>query len=262
MRSTDSEQSLAYLESAKKAAEFIKINLYDSSTKTLKRVFLDGPGDTDGFSDDYAFLISGLIELYQATFDSEYLRWADSLQQTQIKLFWDNTSGGFFRTCESADVILRLKDDGDSAEPSANSISSVNLLRLGSLISDRSYEEKAVETCQAFGEGLENQPWTFPSMLMSVVGCLDGMRQIIVVGKKEEEMTKKFIQNIWGRFMVNSMVIHVDPEEPEEWILSMNDVLQEVLKIPSEGKPFVTICEGYTCGLPIRDINSLGQALE
>lgn len=138
----------------------------------------------------------------------------------------------------------------------------MNLLRLGSLLGDRSYDEKAVETCRAFGEELGDQPWTFPSMLTSVVGCLNGMKQIVLVGKKEDEITTNFMQNMWGRFMVNSVAIHVDPEEPEDWIISRNDVLLEVLKIPSDGRPFITICEGYTCGLPIRDINSVSQELK
>ena len=263
LRSTSPELALLYLESAKKAAQFIRTNLYDPSTDTLKRVFLDGPGETDGFSDDYAFLISGLIELYQATFDSEYLRWADTLQQTQIKLFWDDKAGGFFRTSASGDVILRLKDDGDSAEPSANSVSSRNLLRLGSLLSNRSYDEKAIETCQACSEELDKQPWAVPSMLMSVVGGLEGIRQIVVVGKKEHEMTANFLNEIWGQLLVNTVVIHLDPESTDEWMLSHNEVLNEVLKIPSpEGIPFVTICEGYTCGLPIRDVENLNKVLK
>lgn len=137
----------------------------------------------------------------------------------------------------------------------------MNLLRLGSLIGDRSYDEKAVETCRAFGEELQDQPWMFPSMLMSVVGCLDGTRQIVVVGKREDDITTKLIQNVWERFMVNSVVIHVDPEEPEEWIISVNDVLLEVLKIPSEKRSFITICEGYICGLPISDVSTLNQTL-
>lgn len=262
LRSINPDESLAYLESAKKAADFLKANLYNPSTKVLKRVFLDGPGETDGFSDDYAFLIMGLIELYQATFDSEYLRWADSLQKTQIKLFWDETSKGFFRTSMSPDVILRLKDEGDSAEPSANSISSKNLLQLGSLLDNRSYDEKAIETCQAFGEELENRSWTFPSMLMSIVGCLDGIRQIVIVGNQGDEMTAKFRHAVWERLLINTVVIHVDPEAPDEWMTSSNNVLKEVSKIPSEGRSFVTVCEGYSCGLPIRDLESLKKALD
>jgi uncharacterized protein YyaL (SSP411 family) len=262
LRSTNPELSLVYLESAKNAAAFIKENLYDSSTNTLKRVFLDGPGDTDGFSDDYAFFISGLIELYQATFHSEYLQWAVSLQETQLKIFWDKNSGGFFRTSESGDVILRLKDDSDSAEPSANSISSRNLLRLGSLLGDRSYDEYAVETCQAFAGELESSPWAFPAMLMSVAGSLDGMKEIVVIGKDGDEITRRFLENIWGRLLVNTVVIYLDPEQPDDWILSKNQVLREAVKIESGGRPFVTICEGYTCGLPIYDIESLNSSLK
>ena len=225
-------------------------------------MFLDGPGDTDGFSDDYAFLISGLLELYQVTFHTEYLQWANTLQQTQLKLLWDDEAKGFFRTSESADVILRLKDDADSAEPSANSISTRNFLRLGSLLGDRTYDEKAVETCQAFSGELENSPWAFPAMLMSVVGCLDGMREIVVIGKETDEMTRTFLQTIWGRLLVNTVIIHLDPQDPDEWLLSRNEVLRDALKISSDGRPFVTICEGYTCGLPIFDIEALNKSLE
>jgi len=261
LKTINPELSLAYLQAAERAAGFIKNNLYNSDAHVLKRVFLDGPGDTDGFSDDYAFLISGLVELYQVTFNSDYLRWANSLQQSQIKLFWDENAGGFFRTAPSEDVILRLKDDGDSAEPSANSISSRNLLRLGSIMGDRSYDEKAVLICQAFSGELENQPWSFPSMLMSVSGCLDGMREIVVIGKRSDEMTTKFLENIWGRLLVNTVVIHLDPDDPDEWLTSYNEILQEALKIQSDGKAFVTICKGYTCGLPIFDIEGLDKTL-
>ena len=157
---------------------------------------------------------------------------------------------------------MRLKDEADSAEPSANSVSSRNLLRLGSLLGDRSYDEKAVETCQAFSGELENSPWTFPSMLMSVVGCLEGMREIVVIGQETDDLTRKFLENIWGRLLVNTVIIHLDPENPDEWLLSRNDMLREALKISSEGRPFVTICEGYTCGMPIFDLDTLDRTLD
>ena len=252
---------MVYLESAKRAAEFIKANLYDSSTHVLKRVYLDGPGETDGFSDDYGFLISGLIELYQATFDVEYLKWADALQKTQLKLFWDDRNGGLFRTSASSDeVILRMKDDQDAAEPSSNSLSSMNLLRLGSILGDRSYDEKAVEICQSFGDHLNDHPWIFPGMLMSLVGCLHGMREIVVIGKAD-----KFISSIANnRLLVNTTVIVLDRSDAsaDAWLLERNDILKEALKLESDGNPFVTICQGYSCGKPIMDLESLNTALE
>jgi uncharacterized protein YyaL (SSP411 family) len=223
-------------------------------------VYLDGPGDTDGFSDDYAFLISGLIDLYHATFDRQCLQWADTLQQTQIKLFWDDHAGGFFRTPAASTLILRLKDDGDSAEPSANSVSARNLLRLGSLLGDRLYDEKAAETCQAFGEELSSQPWQFPSMLTAMIGVLGGMKDIVIVGKHGAEATNRFIETVRSWMLVNAVLIHVDPEETGDWLVGRNTILKEVLKLASDGgTPFVTVCEDYTCGLPIREVEDLDK---
>jgi uncharacterized protein YyaL (SSP411 family) len=251
-----------YLEAATCAADFLKENLYNSETKTLKRVFLDGPGDTDGFSDDYAFLISGLIELYQATFKSEYLQWAHTLQSRQLDLFWDSSSGGFFRTSQSDEIVLRLKDDADSAEPSANSISVRNLLYLGGLLGEKEYDDRARKTCQAFALELKEHPWSFPSMLVPFYGAVEGIRQVVVIGRRDNAMTTKFLQMIQERVLVNTVVIHLDPDAPEEWLLTKNEVLRQAIKIPSEGQPFVTICREYTCSLPIFDLEKLDEAME
>jgi len=123
---------------------------------------------TNGFSHDHTFLISGLIELYYATFDGEYLKWADALQETQLQLFWDNTNGGPFRTpARARNVIIRMKDRHDTEGPSANSVSCMKLLRLGSMLVDHSYGKKAVAICHAFGQKLSSHPWELPGMLVS-----------------------------------------------------------------------------------------------
>jgi uncharacterized protein YyaL (SSP411 family) len=109
--SQDAERASTYIAAAEKAASFIQKELYDSSSKTLIRVYREGPGDAPGFADDYAYLISGLIDLYEATFNTSYLQWADDLQQTQLKMFWDQQYLGFFSTPENQkDLIMRLKD--------------------------------------------------------------------------------------------------------------------------------------------------------
>jgi hypothetical protein len=88
------------------------------------------------------------------------------------------------------------------------------------------------------------------------------MREIVVVGKPGDDMTVKFLGNIWERLLVETVVIYLDPEKPDEWMLSRNEILREAVKIPSEGRTFVTICQGYTCGLPLWNINSLDAALD
>src|SRR5205823_14196151 len=91
----------------------------------------------EGFADDYAFVIEGLLDLYEASFDIEWLKFAIQLQETQDRLFFDDKSGGYFSTSgKDASVVLRMKDDNDSAEPAASSIAALNLLRLAQLRDD------------------------------------------------------------------------------------------------------------------------------
>ncbi|RAL68481.1 hypothetical protein DID88_007209 [Monilinia fructigena] len=157
----DSVKAQTYLGAALKAANFIRKNLYEEESKILYRIWREGRGDTEGFADDYAFLIEGLIDLYEVTFDEKWLQWADELQQSQIELFYDTqNTGAFFSTTTSAsNVILRLKDGMDASEPSTNGTSSSNLYRLSSILNDESYAKKAKETVKSFESEMLQYPW-------------------------------------------------------------------------------------------------------
>src|SRR5204863_9674026 len=112
-----------YLGTAIQAANFLHTNLYDSSRKILYRNYRGGRSDIEGFADDYAFVIQGLVDLYEASFDIQWLKLAIELQNTQDRLFFDEKNGGYFSTSGKADsVFLRMKDDNDSAEPASSSI--------------------------------------------------------------------------------------------------------------------------------------------
>lgn len=116
LRAVEPEKAQEYRDNAIQAAAFIRAELYDDETGRLKRIYREGAGDTSGFADDYAYLVYGLLCLYEETFDAGYLRWASQLQKKQIELFWDGALGGFFVSENSAnDLILRLKD-GSYAE--------------------------------------------------------------------------------------------------------------------------------------------------
>ncbi len=183
LSSVDPAFSMSCSEAAIKAAEFIKKEMYNEQSKTLKRVWREGPGDTEGFTDDYAFLISGLIDLYESTFDDMWLKWADELQGTQIRLFHDNEAGGFFATAENSEhVILRLKDGMDNAEPSANGVSATNLFRLSTLLEDEEYEKIARGTLAAFEAEIMQYPWLFGSFMPSIVAAECGVKGVIRVG--------------------------------------------------------------------------------
>ncbi|KAL9043465.1 MAG: hypothetical protein Q9214_003354, partial [Letrouitia sp. 1 TL-2023] len=165
----DVEKAKECRKAAEDAANFIKRELFDQAQSSLYRVYREGTGETPGFCDDYAFLIHGLIDLYEATFEESYLEFADTLQskipeaiiKSQIKLFHDPNGGGFFTTTPSPSLLLRLKTGMDAAEPSANNIAASNLHRLASMLDDSEYATLARETVAAFEAEVEQFPWCF-----------------------------------------------------------------------------------------------------
>ena len=125
----------AFLHAAQRAATFVRERLWQPGTATLLRRFRDGHAEIDAYAEDYAYLIFGLLELFQADGDPAWLEWAVTLQRRQDELFWDDQDGGWFSTTgRDPSVLLRMKEDYDGAEPTASSISVMNLLVLSHLI--------------------------------------------------------------------------------------------------------------------------------
>jgi uncharacterized protein YyaL (SSP411 family) len=103
--------------------------MYDSGTGLLKRRYRDGAVDIDAVLEDYAFLIQGILDLYETSFEARWLAWAVRLQEQQDALFWDKSGGYFATRADASHVLVRMKDDFDGPEPAANSVAAMNLLR-------------------------------------------------------------------------------------------------------------------------------------
>ena len=237
-------QTPEYIKAAEKAVECIQKNLFDDSTGTLRRVYREGPGETPGFADDYAFLISGLVDLYEASFDSNWLQFADTLQQTQIKLFWDDEKHAFFSTpANQPDILIRSKDGMDNAEPSTNGVSANNLFRLGSLLNDAQYEKKARQTVAAFEVEIGQHPGLFSGMMSSVVASTLGMKGLMVVGDgaEAEAVLKKFNENITP----NYTILRIGGVVKSEWLRSRNDLLKDL----DGSRSMLQLCESGACRL-------------
>ena len=180
-----------YLDSAERALEFLRANLYDESTKTLRRNFREGKGTVAGFAEDYAFVIQALLDLYEADFDIGWLQFALELQETQDKIFFDEKKGGYFSTSgEDKSVLLRMKEDNDGAEPSSNSIAALNLLRFAQLRGMKSYRERAEQTIRAFAPILTRAPIALPQMLVALDHSLGKPRQIVIAGERAKPIRK------------------------------------------------------------------------
>ncbi|KAF2731396.1 hypothetical protein EJ04DRAFT_443046 [Polyplosphaeria fusca] len=257
LSSSHPTQSASYLAAAEKAAAFIKTSLYDASSHTLKRVYREGPGTVPGFADDYAFLICGLIDLYEATFNDAHLQFADALQQSQIRLFWDTQHLGFFSTPEKqADLIMRLKDGMDNAEPGTNGASAQNLDRLGVLLEDEGYVKRARDTASAFEVEAMQHPFLFPGLMDAVVVGRLGNSHSVITG--EGEVVEGWLREWRGKARGLGSVSRVGGERGV-WLRERNKLVG-AMDAEKEG---VLVCEGGAC----RDVlalqmKSLGDAIE
>src|SRR6202023_591476 len=145
-----------YLGAAQPAAAFIRARLWIAPTGTLLRRFRDGHAEIDAYAEDYAGLIFGLLELFQADGDPGWLEWAIELQRRQDELFWDEADGGWFSTTgQDPTVLIRMKEDYDGAEPTASSVSVLNLLVLSHLVEDPGWTVRIERTLRYFGTRLE-----------------------------------------------------------------------------------------------------------
>ena len=239
LQSTDASKATECLRAAISAVNFIKTELWDLPTKVLYRVYREGRGSTPGLCDDYAFLIHGLIDLYEATFDDSYLEFADTLQQRQIELFTSPDSPGFYTTPSPhpPDLLLRLKSGMDAAEPSSNNISARNLYRLSSMLDDPSYFKLAGEIIHAFEAEVEQFPHTFPGMLGSVVMGRLGLKGIILTGNSEEVLKELRLQ-----VAPNRTVVAIGGGKGG-WLKQRNRLLREM----DGEKGGVMVCEGGAC---------------
>jgi len=174
-----------YLEAAQQAAGFLHDRMWNEATATLLRRYRDGDAAIDGYAEDYAFLIFGLLELFQADANPRWLQWAVTLQQRQDELFWDEADAGWFSTSgRDPSVLVRMKEEYDGAEPTASSVSLLNLLVLSHLVESQSWSEKIERTLRLFGGRLEQigtpfQVYTHPSTVyvatfLGAANILDG----------------------------------------------------------------------------------------
>ncbi|HSP46050.1 MAG TPA: thioredoxin domain-containing protein, partial [Chthoniobacterales bacterium] len=172
-----------YLETASRAAAFLRAELYDASRKVLFRNYREGRSAVEGFADDYAFLIQGLLDLYEASFDVGWLRFAIELQETQDRFFFDKERGGYFSGAgDDPSILLRLKEDNDSAEPAASSVAALNLLRLAQIRNDADLYLRAEKTIDAFSPQIGHFPSAMPQMLVALDLTLGDPRQIVIAG--------------------------------------------------------------------------------
>ncbi len=252
-----------YLEIATRAAKFLRTNLYEEKSKLLYRNYRGGRSDIGGFADDYAFVIQGLLDLYEASLDVQWLKFAVELQETQDRLFFDEKNGGYFSTRgEDESVFLRMKDDNDGAEPAASSISALNLLRLSQFLDDPAVAgaDRARKTIDAFATTLSHFPSAMPQMLTALDYSLSKPRQIVIAGKKDAPETNALLREVNRHFLPKTILVLADGAEGQKYLGDKNEAVRAMS--PIDGKSAAYVCENFTCKAPVTDPKQLAALLK
>ena len=281
-----------YIQAAKTAVECIRTHLYDPATGQLRRAYMNGPSAVHGFSDDYAHMISGLLELYCATGEVEFVQWAIQLQEKMDELFWDETGGGYFQSPISSttsaaaakegetsgsdgggesDVLFRIKEDYDGAEPAASSIAVSNLWKLAALSSTQKASElrKQAEKCAgAFSGQLKETPSAMPQMCTALHLVEVGhARQVVIAGRRSASDTESLINAAYSVYAPDMVIIHLDLSDDtamEFWKKHNPEAVSiaEATGMTIDEPATAFICQNFTCKKPTTDPEVVRKTLE
>jgi uncharacterized protein YyaL (SSP411 family) len=240
-----------YRKAAVRAARFVLNRMKTREGKLLHR-HKDGESAIPAYSDDYAFFIWALIELYQATFDATWLEKALHLNRKYLAGFWDREGGGFFFTHQDEETLLvRRKTVYDGALPSANSVAMLNLIRLSRMTGNAEWEEAAARLVRSFGESVSLQASAYTQLLSAVDFSLGPAHEVVVVGQKGNPDTEAMLQALNRSFLPHCVVIFVPANESQP---SIHRLAPYTIPMQSLGQAATAyVCSHHTCRKPTTD---------
>ena len=245
-----------YTNAAKRNARFILSHLRRDGL--LLRTYKNGVAKLNGYLEDYAFLIDGLVTLYETTGELEWLEESLALTDKMIEEFWDDQDGGFFFTGKSHEtLIVRSKDYFDNATPSGNSVAAEVLLRLAVLTGNETYTRRATTVLRLVADTLKRYPSGFGRALCALDFHLSMPKEIALLGDPSAPATIELKRQIWNRYLPNKVVVasNADDQRSQELVPLLRD--RGLLN----GVPTAYVCENYTCKRPVTEPKLLAEQL-
>jgi len=238
-----------YAEEAVRSAGFILGNMWDGDE--LLHRYREGEAQIGGFLNDYAFMVWGLIELYQATHEKRFLDEAWRINEVMMGMFADPEGGFYFTSSEAEELLTRRKDLYDGAIPSGNSVAFMNLMRLSRLTGNTYLEEDAAKLSRFFSSSILGAPHAY-SMLLSGLDFAFGPSTEVVVSGKDDEISG-IIAQLGQRYQPN-MVVHRYSEELETSV-------GYITGMEPGDEPMVYVCTGFVCNLPTGNMEKVWELL-
>lgn len=249
-----------YAEAACRAVDFILGNIRKADGRLWHR-YRDGQAGVEANLDDYAFLVWGLIELYEAIFDASHLKVALELTGDMLMHFWDEDGGGLYLTPEDGESLLvRKKEIYDGAIPSGNSVAMLNLLRLGRMTANSDLEEKAAKIGRAFSGSVKQSPSAHTQLMVALDFGIGPCYEVVIAGNAKAEDTKAMVKALRTRFLPTKVVLLNPGEQKSPEIAQLAEFTRNQPSI--DGKATAYVCLNYNCKLPTTDINKMLELLD
>jgi uncharacterized protein YyaL (SSP411 family) len=249
-----------YLRDADAAASFIRRHLWKEADQTLLRRFRGGASGVEAYAEDYAYLIFGLLELFQAGGNPAWLAWALTLQLRLDELFWDPIDGGWFSTTgKDPSVLLRLKEEYDGAEPAASSVAVLNLLTLSHLTGDAEMASHVERALGAFGASASMRGRAVPMMLAALSTYHAGMPQVVIVGEPGAAETRDLAAVIHRRYVPTAVLVPISKASRPELarLLPWTEPL-----VMRQDRATAYVCRDFACQMPTSSAPELERQLE
>jgi uncharacterized protein YyaL (SSP411 family) len=246
-----------YREVAVRNAEFIVTQLMKDGR--LLRTYKAGQAKLNAYLEDYAYVIEGLLAVYEATFEMKFFTQARALADTMIARFWDEQDGGFFFTSSDHEkLITRTKDYFDNATPSGNSVAANALLKLGLLTQEPEYSRCAATILRGMRAAMSRYPSAFGYMLSALDFYLSESKEIAILGKLDSHEVRSFVEEIYSRYLPNKVVAASESGEESAAL----EIKLLIGRTAIDGQATVYVCRNYTCLAPATTVEELAARLE
>lgn len=247
-----------YADAACRAADFILLRMRGQDGRLYHR-YREGEPAVMAFLDDHAFLVWGLIELYEATFDVAYLRAALEITDKMIEHFWDKENHGLYFTADDAEeLIFRKKEIYDGAVPSGNSVAMLNLLRLGRMTANAGFEEIAEQIGRAFSGTILQAPMAYTQMMAALDFAFGPTSEVVIAGEKDASDTNAMLSALRREFIPSKVVI-LRPIEDSK-ITDFAEFTGNLTSI--DGRATAYVCRNYSCRFPVTDAGNMLELLK
>ena len=246
-----------YREAARRAARMVLDRMRRENR--LLHSYGEGEARHSAYLTDYANLVAGMVDLYEATFEPVWVEEARGLAHQMVDLFWEERESGFFLTARDHErLIARTRENNDGAVPAGVSVAAHALPRLAALVDDPSLDKKAEQLLRLYRDNIERFPAAFGMMLCALEQHLDTRRQVVLAGAADDPALRPLLETLRALYLPNTVVALADPSDPTG--VRTMPLLEG--KTPVDGRPAAYVCENGTCRAPVSTAEGLRDLLD